>query len=210
MKSERRQCEAASPRRGEDRLADRVLASLLRRRGEREKLFLSDREIDGPQRDEAALVSVPVLSKTIVSTRARARAPRRPRRENRARRAARRHHGGRRGKPSAQGQAMTSTETAAMIAGSAPAPAASHAKVRSATAMTIGTKTALMRSTRRCTGAFEACADFDQRDNCAQRRLRAERSRAEAQEAIDIERAADDAVSRLFATGALSPVTSDL
>ncbi len=67
--------------------------------------------------------------------------------------------------PRAQGQAMTSTATAAVKAartssGPAAGPAASSQapKVRAATARTTGTKTALIRSASRAMGAFPVCA----------------------------------------------------
>ncbi len=61
--------------------------------------------------------------------------------------------------PSAQGQAITITETAAMMP-EPKSPMSSHQarKLAKAMASTIGTKTAATRSTRRCTGAFFACA----------------------------------------------------
>ena len=62
-------------------------------------------------------------------------------------------------RPSAQGQAMISTETAAPNANEALSPAASqNASVAAASAITTGTKTAEIRSASRCTGAFPACA----------------------------------------------------
>ena len=61
--------------------------------------------------------------------------------------------------PSAQGQAMTSTDTAHTSARAVSPDMISHAaNVMTATAMTVGTNHALMRSTRRCTGAFDPCA----------------------------------------------------
>ena len=61
--------------------------------------------------------------------------------------------------PSAHGQAMISTATAAVNATSAPAPVASqYASVASASAMTTGTNTAETRSASRCTGALPVWA----------------------------------------------------
>ena len=57
--------------------------------------------------------------------------------------------------PSAHGQAMISTATAAANAFVAPAPSSSqNARVATDSAMTTGTKTAETRSARRCTGAL--------------------------------------------------------
>ncbi len=67
-------------------------------------------------------------------------------------------------RPKAQGQAMTSTETALMMAGSQPLPASSQPpSVSSAMTSTTGTKTALTRSTMRWIGALAACADSTMR-----------------------------------------------
>ena len=61
--------------------------------------------------------------------------------------------------PSAQGQAMTRTETALISAGSRPAPERTHAaKVTTARPTTIGTNTALTRSTIRWMAGLAACA----------------------------------------------------
>ena len=61
--------------------------------------------------------------------------------------------------PSAQGQAMMSTETATSIERPAPCPVASHpASVARASAITTGTKTAETRSASRCAPALPACA----------------------------------------------------
>ena len=61
--------------------------------------------------------------------------------------------------PSAHGQAMTSTAMPATSAGSSPDPVSHQiANVRAAIPTTTGTNTALILSTRRCTGAFRICA----------------------------------------------------
>ena len=68
--------------------------------------------------------------------------------------------------PMAHGQAMTSTLTADKTACGSMAfpPMMSHsAKVSSEMATTVGTKTRAMRSTTRCTGAFEPCASCTMR-----------------------------------------------
>ena len=58
-------------------------------------------------------------------------------------------------RPSAHGQAMIRTATAAVNAAVAPTPAPSQkASVTTATAITIGTNTPEMRSARRCTAAL--------------------------------------------------------
>ena len=62
-------------------------------------------------------------------------------------------------RPSAQGQAITSTATALTKAWvKSPAKIHQPAKARRAMAVTTGTKIAEMRSARRCTGALEPCA----------------------------------------------------
>ena len=66
--------------------------------------------------------------------------------------------------PRAHGQAMISTATAAVNAVVAPAPAPSqNPSVATARAMTTGTKTAETRSARRCTGALPFCASVTRR-----------------------------------------------
>ncbi len=62
--------------------------------------------------------------------------------------------------PSAHGQAMTSTDTAAITPnGTLPAPDTAHtANVMTDNVITAGTNTRLMRSTSFCTGALEPCA----------------------------------------------------
>ncbi len=67
--------------------------------------------------------------------------------------------------PSAQGQAITSTDTEATNAcGKYSDPNADHTtNVNMANAITVGTKTALMRSTSFCTGALEPCASLTER-----------------------------------------------
>ncbi len=62
-------------------------------------------------------------------------------------------------RPSAHGQAITSTATAAVQAAVTGNPAPSQApRVITATAMTIGTNTPEIRSASRCTGALPVCA----------------------------------------------------
>ena len=61
--------------------------------------------------------------------------------------------------PSAQGQAMTSTATAAVKAACGVCPVSSHpARVAADSARTMGTNTPEIRSARRWTGALPACA----------------------------------------------------
>ncbi len=68
-------------------------------------------------------------------------------------------------RPSAQGQAMMSTATAAVNARSAGWPVRSHtASVPTATAITTGTKIAETRSASRWTGALEPCASETNRE----------------------------------------------
>ena len=73
-------------------------------------------------------------------------------------------------RPSAHGQAITSTATAFTSAVSAPAPASHQPPaVSTAMAITAGTNTALTRSTSRCTGGFWPCASPTSRTSCASR-----------------------------------------
>ena len=68
--------------------------------------------------------------------------------------------------PMAQGQAMTSTETADRIAwgsDSVPPMSSQTRNVTALTATTAGTKTRAILSTTRCTGAFEPCASCTMR-----------------------------------------------
>ena len=73
-------------------------------------------------------------------------------------------------RPSAHGQAMSSTDTAAtsacMMRGSGP-NANHNAHDQTAMSTTAGTNIELMRSARRCTGAFELCAVFTSETICA-------------------------------------------
>lgn len=67
-------------------------------------------------------------------------------------------------RPSAHGQAMTSTATAAVNAADGPDPRRSHAtRVSSASASTTGTNTPETRSARRCTAALPFCASATRR-----------------------------------------------
>ena len=71
-------------------------------------------------------------------------------------------------RPSAQGQAITSTATACSRASSTAAPCHSQpASVTAAITSTAGTKTAATWSTRRCTGALPACASCTRAMICA-------------------------------------------
>ncbi len=70
--------------------------------------------------------------------------------------------------PSAHGQAMISTATAAVNARSAsPVIASQTTRVTTAITSTIGTKIAEIRSASRWTGAFEPCASSTRRAICA-------------------------------------------
>ena len=61
--------------------------------------------------------------------------------------------------PSAHGQAMISTATAAVKANAGDSPVPSQKpRVAAAKAITVGTNTAATRSARRCTGALPAWA----------------------------------------------------
>ena len=142
---------------------DRVLRGILERAGQPEQLR-SDRFRAAGTTSTSRIrpvVTVPVLSSTMVSTRrvdSRTCGPLirmpswapRPVPTSRAVGVA---------SPSAHGQAMISTATAAAKAVSAPAPVTSqNPRVTSARPMTIGTNTADTRSASRCTGALPVCA----------------------------------------------------
>ena len=151
----------ADARRGRlgDGPGDRVLAGRLQRAGELQGLGLVARRRPRttPARLMRPVVTVPVLSSTTVSTRRvlsstsgplmrmPSWAPR-PVPTSRAVGVAR---------PSAQGQAMMSTATAALKAAAAsPVLPSQKPRVATAMAMTTGTNTAEMRSASRCTGAL--------------------------------------------------------
>ena len=114
-----------------------------------------------PRREGLPSVSVPVLSKaTTRASRIRCRAS--PRRNStpssEARPVPTMIETGT-ASPMAQGQATTSTETAATTPLPKPPPKASQSpSVTSAAAITAGTKTWAMRSTRFWIGSFEPCA----------------------------------------------------
>ncbi len=79
-------------------------------------------------------------------------------------------------RPSAQGQAMIRTATAAVNAATvSPVTASQTPKVATATRMTTGTKTAEIRSARRCTSALPFCASstsFAMRASCVSAPIR--------------------------------------
>ena len=107
------------------------------------------------------VVSVPVLSKTTTCVLARASRAEASRKSTLLRAAspvpAIKAVGVAR--PKAQGQAITKTDTACNRAVDPSAPKNNHAaNVISAMIIMAGTKNSVMRSTRFCTGAFEACA----------------------------------------------------
>ena len=108
-----------------------------------------------------AVVTVPVLSRTIVSSErvdSRTSGPRMTTPSWAARPEPTRIAVGV-ARPRAQGQAMTSTATDAVSAFWTEAPATSQpTSVRAAIPRTAGTNTPEMRSARRCTGALPACA----------------------------------------------------
>ena len=115
--------------------------------------------------------------------------------------------------PRAQGQEMTRTLTAAVKANSASAPSANHTSaVTTAMAITIGTKTALMRSARRATGAFEDVASSTRRMICASAVFsptRVARMTTWPRIKSDALDSASPAPSVDFLTGMLSPVMAD-
>ena len=99
--------------------------------------------------------------------------------------------------PSAHGQAMISTATAAVNATSAPAPAASQkASVPSESAMTTGTNTAETRSASRCTGALPGLGRLDQAGDLRELGVRADPGGAHDQPATGVDRGPDHRVTR--------------
>ena len=87
--------------------------------------------------------------------------------------------------PSAQGQAMISTATAAVNAAAAAPPKASQpASVASEIAITTGTKTAETRSASRCTGALPDCACLDEPRDLRERGVGADPRRAHDEPAV--------------------------
>ncbi len=116
------------------------------------------------------VVTVPVLSSTIVSTRRVDSSTSGPliRMPSCAPRPVPTSNAVGVARPSAHGQAMIRTATAAVNASPAPAPASSqNASVAAERASTIGTKIAEMRSARRWMGALPACASLTRRPICA-------------------------------------------
>ena len=113
-------------------------------------------------------------------------------------------------KPSAQGQAMTSTETAFSSAAEPVAPAIDHAsRVARASASTTGTKTALTRSTWRWIGGLEAWAPSTRRTMRASTvSAPTEVVRIDSTPSRRMEPPATEAPGG-FSTGRLSPVSMD-
>ena len=113
-------------------------------------------------------------------------------------------------RPSAQGQAMISTATAAANASAAPWSVTSHpTRVAAARAITAGTNHAEMRSASRCTGALPVCA------RSTSRPMRARAVSAPTPVASTTSRPPAFTVAPTTAspgptsTGTLSPVSSD-
>ena len=99
--------------------------------------------------------------------------------------------------PSAHGQAMISTATAAVNANVALSPVPSQKpSVATASAMTTGTNTPETRSARRCTGALPVCASVDEPGDLRQRGVGADLGRADDQPAAGVDRRARDLGAR--------------
>ena len=100
--------------------------------------------------------------------------------------------------PSAHGQAMISTATAAVNAcrGRGAEQRASPASVASEITITTGTKTAETRSASRCTGALPDCAVLDEPRDLRERRVGADLRRADDEPAVRVDRRAGDLGSR--------------
>ncbi len=106
---------------------------------------------------------------------------------------------------------MISTATAAAKANEAPLPSASQkTRVATASAITIGTKTAEIRSASRCTGALPDCASVTRRAICASAvsapTLTARTTRRPPTLIVAPKTSSPGCTS----TGTLSPVSSDL
>ena len=99
-------------------------------------------------------------------------------------------------RPSAHGQAMISTATAAVNATSGCAPVPSqNASVATASAMTTGTKTADTRSASRCTSALPFCAASTSRADLRELGVGADPGGPDHQPAAGVDRRADDRVT---------------
>ena len=100
--------------------------------------------------------------------------------------------------PRAQGQAITSTDTAGDQRRRQKLPPISHQPSQAASAQpsTTGTNTAATRSTSRCTGALCDWAPSTRAMMRAKRAVCADRRRLHAQQAGAVDRAAGDAVAR--------------
>ena len=112
--------------------------------------------------------------------------------------------------PSAQGQAITSTETACRIATLAGAPAISQpARLAAETTSTKGTKTAATRSTRRSTGALLPCAPSTSATICASSESEPTRVASTCSRPEPLIEPPMTSPATPRATGMLSPVSRD-
>ncbi len=112
--------------------------------------------------------------------------------------------------PSAQGQAITSTDTAAVMAASVPWPVSSQpAKVAAAITRTTGTKTAEIRSARRWIGALPVWASTTDCRILASRVSRPMRVTSTTRRPSAFRVPPTTSSPTDFSTGRLSPVTID-
>ena len=146
--------------RGRDRAGDRVLGEVLERADEAQRLVVASSAITSTS-VILPLVTVPVLSSTTVSTRRVDSSTSGPliSRPSWAPRPVPTISATGVARPSAHGQAMISTATAAVNANVALSPVPSQKpSVATVSAITIGTNTPATRSASRWTGALPVCA----------------------------------------------------
>jgi len=111
-------------------------------------------------------------------------------------------------RPSAQGQAITSTATPLTSAGASSPPSHHHSpKVASAIATTVGTKTAAMRSARRCTAGLPPWACSTRRTMPASRVSAPTPLARQCSTPSPLTVAAKTLSPGTFGTGTLSPVS---
>ena len=111
-------------------------------------------------------------------------------------------------RPSAHGQAMIRTATAAVNADAALPPVASQtARVASESAITTGTNTADTRSARRWTCALPVWASVDQAGDLCERGVGADPGRAHHQPPAGVHGRAGELEPGLTSTGIDSPVS---
>ena len=181
---------------------DRVLGGVLERAGEAQHLALVDVRRRRRRRRGAIrpVVTVPVLSSTTVSIRRVDSSTSGPlmRMPSCAPRPVPTSSAVGVARPSAQGQAMISTATAAVnavVGRRSPRRRARTRAWRAARAITIGTKTPEIRSASRCTGALPVWASVDEPGDLGEGGVGADAGGAHDEAAAGVDRGAGDGVA---------------